>query len=276
VRTNANDALRTLEELSDMLREGRFLGSGRYETNKQERADLEQLRNDLDGQLAAEREQFAKLTEPQPLEEDGVRREQPETQRAAKAAIAAQRKRIGRLEQEIARVQQQLDVPESGVTTRQALSRRAEEAKQAYITAVLQEAAALRRIRGEKGVTLDEALKAADQINTELDELLNRSQAVREVEEVITQPAQMRGTKIVSPAKTEMRDVRPLEQRPFAKYRAALGTILEGVDKTRKELIAVKPVAPRRKASELKMQFAETEAKRVAEERVEPATSLSG
>jgi hypothetical protein len=276
VRTNANDALMTLEELSDMLREGRFLGSGRYETNKQERADLEQLRNDLDDQLAAEREQFAKLTEPQSLEEDGVRREQPETQRAAKDAIAAQRTRIGQLEQEIARIQQQLDVPESGVTTRQALSRRAEEAKQAYITAVLQEAAALRRIRGEKGVTLDEALKAADQINTELDELLNRSQAVREVEEVITQPAQMRGTELVSSAKTERRDVRPLEQRPFAKYRAALGTILEGVDNTRRALTAPRKVQARAEKSVLKTQFAETEAKRVAEERGETATTLSG
>jgi hypothetical protein len=161
-------------------------------------------------------------------------------------------------------------------TNEQGLFKRAEEAKKNYIRAVLQEAAALRRIRNEKGLTADEALKAADQINTELDELLNRSQAVREVEEVITQPAQMRGTKIVSPAKTERRDVRPLEQRPFAKYRAALGTIMESVDKTRRALTAPSKAQARADAPVLKTQFAETEAKRVAEERGETATTLSG
>jgi hypothetical protein len=161
-------------------------------------------------------------------------------------------------------------------TNEQGLFKRAEEAKKNYIRAVLQEAAALRRIRNEKGLTADEALKAADQINTELDELLNRSQAVREVEEVITQPAQMRGTKIVSPAKTERRDVRPLEQRPFAKYRAALGTIMESVDNTRRALTAPSKAQARADAPVLKTQFAETEAKRVAEERGETATTLSG
>jgi hypothetical protein len=161
-------------------------------------------------------------------------------------------------------------------TNEQGLFKRAEEAKKNYIRAVLQEAAALRRIRNEKGLTADEALKAADQINTELDELLNRSQAVREVEEVITQPAQMRGTKIVSPAKTERRDVRPLEQRPFAKYRAALGTIMESVDNTRRALTAPSKAQARADAPVLKTQFADTEAKRVAEERGETATTLSG
>jgi hypothetical protein len=161
-------------------------------------------------------------------------------------------------------------------TNEQGLFKRAEEAKKNYIRAVLQEAAALRRIRNEKGLTADEALKAADQINTELDELLNRSQAVREVEEVITQPAQMRGTKIVSPAKTERRDVRPLEQRPFAKYRAALGTIMDSVDNTRRALTAPSKAQARADAPVLKTQFAETEAKRVAEERGETATTLSG
>ena len=155
-------------------------------------------------------------------------------------------------------------------------AKQVQEAKERYIRAVLQEAAAMRRIRGEKGVTLDEALKAADKINTELDELITRGQAVREVEEVVTQPAQMRGTKIVSPAKTEMRDTRPLEQRPFGKYRAALGTILEGVNKTRQELVAAKPAAAQRNASVLKMQFADVEADRVAEARGEKATTLTG
>lgn len=160
-------------------------------------------------------------------------------------------------------------------STQQGLNRRAEEAKQTYIRGVLQEAAALRRIRGERGLTSDEALQAADRINTELDELINRSQAVREVEEVVTQPAQMRGTEIVSPAQTAMRDVRPLEQRPFGKYRAALGTILDSVDQTRRSLLA--PVSqPRVEQPLLRTQFAETEAQRVAEERGETATTLGG
>ena len=139
---------------------------------------------------------------------------------------------------------------------------------------MLQEAAALRRIRGERGLTTDEALQAADQINTQLDELINRSQAVREVEEVVTQPAQMRGTEIVSPARTAMRDTRPLEQRPFGKYRAALGTILDGVEQTRQSLTAAQPLRVEQPA--LRTQFAETEAQRVAEERGETATTLAG
>ena len=161
-------------------------------------------------------------------------------------------------------------------TNREGLNRRAEEAKKAYIRAVMQEAAALRRIRNEKGVTADEALKAADQINTELDELINRGQAVRELEEVVTQPAQVRGTKVVSSAKTALRDVRPLEQRPFGKYRAALGTIVEGVEKTRRELTQSRRAPARAEKPLLKTQFAETEAKRVAEERGETATTLTG
>ncbi len=159
-------------------------------------------------------------------------------------------------------------------TTRQGLNRRAEEAKRAYIRGVLQEAAALRRIRNEPGLTTDEALQAADRINTELDELINRSQAVREVEEVVTQPAQMRGTEIVSPARTAMRDVRPLAERPFGKYRAALGTILDGIEQTRQSLTATQPL--RVEQPLLRTQFAETEAQRVAEERGETATTLGG
>lgn len=161
-------------------------------------------------------------------------------------------------------------------TNREGLNRRAEEAKKAYIRATLQEAAALRRIRNEKGLTSDEALKAADQINTELDELINRGQAVRELEEVVTQPAQVRGTKVVASAKTTLRDVRPLEQRPFGKYRAALGTIMEGVDKTRRELTQPRRVKAQADKPLLKTQFAETESKRVAEERGDTATTLSG
>jgi len=224
-------------------------------------------------------------------------------------------------------------------TNREGLNRRAEEAKQAYIRAVLQEAAAMRTIRGEPAITTDDALKAADQINTELEELIVRGQAQRgeargtvidnrpkEVQEVrnarkamqraaerveetrkqMQTAAQARDEqqqsrlekqlaervlaferaknkyesmpKRLTEGSTRMRtgDVRPLEERPFGKYSAALGTIMESVEQIRRDLARPASMKPRASKPLITTQFAETEAKRVAEERGEKATTLGG
>ena len=101
---------------------------------------------------------------------------------------------------------------EMAASTEQTLTNKAEKLRAQLITNALQEAALHRRAAGESAIKQDEAIKAASKLYDEVNALLERAKAKPEpveYEEVIVQPAQMRGTQIVKPAVTERRKVQP-------------------------------------------------------------------
>lgn len=235
-----------------------------------------------------------------------------------------------------------------GTTTRAGLNKRAEDAKQRFIRAMLQEAAVRRRGRGDTPLTTDEALRAADAANTTLEELLTRGQAmparvglrfdqrapelsreaanlkravdvasqrllraqqalaamaestrgmtspeaIRRSERLQAQAekdvaarmldlqkardrfATARKTLVPGAEQVTKGDTRDLEERPFGRYRAALGSILEQLDSTRAGLNA--PTPRRSERPLLRQQFAETEARRTAEAAGETAKTPAG
>jgi len=167
--------------------------------------------------------------------------------------------------------------PEASVSTLEGLKKQANEAKAAYVRGALQEAALHRRAEGRPEITVDEALKAASDMDAALSDALeeistrapaDRSDAYKETRIVL--PAQMRSGQVVQSAVLETRDSRPLEERPFGAPRAAQEVIVDGLKvlpKIRDSLIggrqvtAVKPV--------LRTQFAQQEARETAEARGE-------
>lgn len=163
------------------------------------------------------------------------------------------------------------------------LRKQADNARANYIQAALQEAATHRRAQGLKEISVDEAVKAADEMRSALDaaveEISVRSRAKRGnayKEERVVLPAQIRGTQIIKSAVTEKRDVRPLAERPFGAPRAAQEVIVESLNvlpKIRDSLFGARQFA-KTDTSFLKRQWAETEAKKVAEERGETAPTL--
>lgn len=171
------------------------------------------------------------------------------------------------------------EATEEATTTRAALQAQADEAKKAYIRATLAEAAAHRRAMGTPAITTDEAVKAASEIDTALEELIVRMQAAprrESLQEVITKPAQMRGTEIVSSAETEMRDMRPLEERRFGAPAEAVKVIQEQLAGIREALSNARGQARKVEAEPLTRQYATTEAKKVAEAKGETATTVGG
>jgi hypothetical protein len=168
---------------------------------------------------------------------------------------------------------------EEATTTRAALQAQADDLKKQYIRGVLQEAAIHRRAQGTPAISTDEAVKAASEIDTALEELIVRMQAAprrESLQEVITKPAQVRGTEVVSPAETEMRDVRPLEERRFGAPAEAVKVIFDQLAGVRDALSNARGKARKIEAEPLTQQYAATEAKKVAEARGETATTLSG
>ena len=168
---------------------------------------------------------------------------------------------------------------EEATTTRAALQAQADDLKKQYIRGVLQEAAIHRRAQGTPAISTDEAVKAASEIDTALEELIVRMQAAprrESLQEVITKPAQVRGTEVVSPAETEMRDLRPLEERRFGAPAEAVKVIFDQLAGVRDALSNVRGKARKIEAEPLTQQYAATEAKKVAEARGETATTLSG
>ena len=158
------------------------------------------------------------------------------------------------------------------------LARRAERTKGEYISAVLQEAATHRRAEGKQPLTQDEAIKAASKMNDVLTEWIDRVQAAprrESLEEVVTQPAQMRGTEVVRGAKTELRDLRPLEKRRFGAYQEAVAVLKAQLDEVRDSLSKM-PNNAVKETPLLKQQFATTEAQKVAEAKGETAKTLGG
>lgn len=164
---------------------------------------------------------------------------------------------------------------EEGTTTKALLQKQADERRAGLINAVLEEAALHRRAQGLPAVSTDEAVKAADEMNTILEEAITRMQSTPQREEIVTSPAQMRGTKVVRGAETEMRDVRPLEERPLRSPLAAFGVFQEQINNIREALINPERAAVREEPL-LKQQFATTEAEKVAEARGETAETLGG
>lgn len=171
------------------------------------------------------------------------------------------------------------EATEEATTTRAALQAQADAAKKAYIRATLAEAAAHRRAQGTPAITTDEAVKAASEMDTALEEMIVRMQAAprrESLQEVITKPAQMRGTEIVSSAETEMRDMRPLEERRFGAPAEAVKVIQEQLAGIREALSNARGQARKVEAEPLTRQYASTEAKKVAEAKGETATTVGG
>ena len=161
-------------------------------------------------------------------------------------------------------------------STEETLTNQAGRLRAQLITNALQEAALHRRAAGEAQITQDEALKAASKLYDTVDTLLARAKTApeqAEYEEVIVQPAQMRGTQIVKPAVTERREVKPAVQ---AISPAELQHFTQRIDSVRRQLFAPSAVQATRVEPELKTQFAETEAKKVAEARGETADTVGG
>ena len=164
------------------------------------------------------------------------------------------------------------------------LETQASEARAKYIKAALQEAALHRRAEGRPAIGVDEATKAASEMDTAmnaaLEELTTRSTADRSdayKETRIVAPAQMRSGQIIKNAVTETRDSRPLEERPFGAPRAAQEVIAEGLNvlpKIRDGLLGTRQARVEKPL--LRTQFAETEAKKTAEAKGETATTLKG
>ena len=171
------------------------------------------------------------------------------------------------------------EATEEATTTRAALQAQADAAKKTYIRAVLAEAAAHRRAQGTPAIDTDAAVKAASEMDTALEELIVRLQAAprrESLQEVITKPAQVRGTEVVSEAETEMRDMRPLEERRFGAPTEAVKVIQEQLANIREALSNARGEARKIEAEPLTRQYASTEAKKVAEAKGETATTVGG
>lgn len=164
---------------------------------------------------------------------------------------------------------------EEGTTTKALLQKQADERRARLINSVLEEAALHRRAQGLPAVSTDEAVKAADEMNNILEEAITRMQSTTQREEIVTSPAQMRGTQVVRGAETEMRDTRPLEERPLRSPLAAFGVFQEQINNIREALINPERTVTREEPL-LKQQFASTEAEKTAEARGETATTLGG
>lgn len=167
------------------------------------------------------------------------------------------------------------EATEEGTTTKALLQKQADERRAALINAVLEEAALHRRAQGKPAVGTDEAVKAADEMNSILEEAITRMQSTAQREEVVTSPAQMRGTKLVKGAETEMRDTRPLAERPLRSPLAAFKVFQEQINNIREALINPEQAVTREEPL-LRTQFAATEAEKTAEARGEKATTLGG
>jgi len=171
------------------------------------------------------------------------------------------------------------ETTEEATTTRAALQAQADAAKKTYIRAVLAEAAAHRRAQGTPAIDTDAAVKAASEMDAALEELIVRMQAAprrESLQEVITKPAQVRGTEVVSEAETEMRDLRPLEERRFGAPAEAVKVIQEQLASIREALSNARGEARKIEAEPLTRQYASTEAKKVAEAKGETATTVGG
>lgn len=187
---------------------------------------------------------------------------------------------LGKERGPVVRGEEQAVEPGKGTaaSTQQTLVNKAETARGQFISAALQAAAINRMAAGRGSLTTDEAVKAASRLNDVLKDLVDRAQAqprAPEFEDVIVQPAQMRGTQIVKPAVTERRarprtlnDIARLSQAEMRHADERLKAIINELENP--------PSRAQRVETPLRQQFAATEAQKVAEARGETADTLGG
>lgn len=249
--------------------------------------------------------------------------------------------RAGETDADYADRQRQDRTPGKAYALRASDNRLATQAKKAYVDAALREAALVRRATNAPAMTTDEALAAASEIDTALEELLTRGQAmpirdalifdrqaepsidlqlvqagVRNAEQQVlrarqalralqeaprspaTEAAQVQAERdlaarmldveaakrelanaprelVEGEAKLRKGDPRDLDQRPFAKYRSALGNILEQVQQARDRAARPKVQAKADKQL-LRRQDAKAEAARVSEAAGDTAQTPAG
>lgn len=164
-------------------------------------------------------------------------------------------------------------------STEQSLTNKADQVRAQLIASALQEAALHRRADGQPALTQDEAIKAASTIFDSVNDWVQRANtkpAQAEFEDVVVQPAQMRADKIVRPAVTERREVKPAVQ-PISP--AEIQHFQSRIRGALRDLMTPPEVAAQRverPEAPLKMQFAATEAAKTAEARGETAETLGG
>jgi len=164
----------------------------------------------------------------------------------------------------------------AAASTEQTLLKQGSRLRAQLIANALQEAALHRRAAGQVQITQDEAIKAATKLYETVEALLERAKTKpeqAEYEEVIVQPAQMRGTKIVKPAVTERRQVKPAV---VGISPAEIKHFMERINAVQRQLLEEPKVPATRIAPDLKIQFPETEAEKIAEARGETAETVGG
>lgn len=156
------------------------------------------------------------------------------------------------------------------------LATEARQAVRRYVRAAFREENIRREAENRPAITGEQRKDFAAQTQAHAEAVLQRAQAERNVkEEVVTQPAIMRSGKVIKGAVTEMQDNRPLKYRPYAKFSAARAVEEEGFQKLRAG-IQQRPAPQRVETGILKRQWQETEASKVADERGENATTVTG
>ena len=160
-------------------------------------------------------------------------------------------------------------------STKATLQKQAERARSDLITSVLQEAATNRRASWQQ-LSKDEAIKGADRIRGLVDSWIQRAAEDRQpaqFEDVIVEPAQMRGDKIVRAAKTERR----LIKSPIARLSAAEQEhFTQSIRGAIADLLTTPAAAVSKETPLLKTQFKESEAERISEERGETKAGKPG
>jgi len=169
------------------------------------------------------------------------------------------------------------DARGSASSTRETLQNQIDKARRDFVGSVINEAAVVRGAFGKK-LTEREAIRIGASINKAFREWLTRAAAEPRSaveEDVIVEPAQMRGTKVVKGAKIEKVDPRPLAERKLGAYRAATELFKDDVRAAVQEVLSVRDTATRVEQP-LKTQFADSEAAKVAEARGETAKTRGG
>jgi hypothetical protein len=163
-------------------------------------------------------------------------------------------------------------------STVQTLRNQINAQRAAYIDAALKEAAAMYAAKG-KAMTNEQGLRYALQMQDVFNEWVTRSMAAPagDVQEIrVRQPAQMRGAKIVRGAEFEVVDPRPLEERQFGAYQAAVEVLKDQLRGLSRQMRAVPEEGQRVEGEFLQRQYPQTETQRRAELRGETAPTLAG
>lgn len=168
-------------------------------------------------------------------------------------------------------------------TTRALLLKKIQRMRNQYSAAMLQEAGTIRRATGALPMTEQEARGYVRKVNDTLNEWVTRAMAdPKELAKEWTpvEPAQYRSDKLIREAKFAMVDQRPLKERQFGRYSAAVEVLKEQLRNIRVEATSVKNRGVRVKGSGekpfLAKQDTQAEASKVAEAKGETAKTAEG